>query len=58
MSKMIMVFIQKQMVIMVGFGRQLALNLVKKDKSKGSNRVKFKRAGWNDEFLIKLIAKN
>ncbi len=38
--------------------RHMALNLVNKHKSKGSNRVKLKRAGWNDEFLIKLMAKN
>jgi hypothetical protein len=28
----------------------MALNLIKKEKTKGSNRVKFKRAGWNDDF--------
>ncbi len=38
--------------------RHMALNLVKKEESKGSNRVKFKRAGWNDEFLLKLLAQN
>jgi predicted transposase YbfD/YdcC len=36
--------------------RHMALNLVRKDPSKGSNRVKFKRAGWNDAFLVKLLA--
>jgi len=34
----------------------MALNLIKKEETKGSNRVKFKRAGWNDDFLIKLCA--
>jgi predicted transposase YbfD/YdcC len=32
--------------------RHMALNLIKKEETKGSNRVKFKRAGWNDDFLI------
>ncbi len=36
--------------------RRLALSIIKKDKSKGSNRIKFKRAGWDDNFLINLIA--
>ncbi len=36
--------------------RHLALNLISKEDSKGSNRVKFKRAGWNDDFLLKLLA--
>ena len=36
--------------------RHIALNIVRKEKSKGSIRVKFKRAGWNDDFLAKLIA--
>ncbi|HJO58159.1 MAG TPA: hypothetical protein QF772_08065 [Nitrospinaceae bacterium] len=36
----------------------MALNLIKKEETKDSNRVKFKRAGWNDEFLIKLLAQN
>ncbi len=36
----------------------MTLNLVKKEKTKGSNRVKFKRAGWNDDFLLKLLAQN
>jgi len=38
--------------------RHMALNLIKKEETKGSNRVKFKRAGWNDDFLIKLLAQN
>ena len=36
--------------------RHMALNLIRKEKSKGSNRVKFKRAGWNNDFLLKLLA--
>lgn len=36
--------------------RRIALNVIKSDKSKGSNRIKFKRAGWNDKFLNKLMA--
>ena len=36
--------------------RHIALNIIRKDKSKGSTRVKFKRAGWNDEFLANLLA--
>ena len=35
--------------------RHIALNIVRKEKSKGSMRVKFKRAAWNDEFLAKLL---
>lgn len=36
--------------------RHMALNLIRKEKSKGSMRVKFKRAGWNDDFLATLLA--
>jgi predicted transposase YbfD/YdcC len=36
--------------------RRLALNTIKLNKDKGSNRLKFKRAGWDDRFLRKLIA--
>ncbi len=36
--------------------RHMALNIIKADSSKGSNRGKFKRAGWNDNFLAKLLA--
>jgi hypothetical protein len=35
--------------------RHIALNIVRKEKSKGSMRVKFKRAGWNDDFLANLL---
>lgn len=35
--------------------RHMALNIVRKEKSKGSMRLKFKRAGWNDDFLATLL---
>jgi predicted transposase YbfD/YdcC len=35
--------------------RRLALNTIKANRDKGSNRVKFKRAGWDDRFLRKLL---
>jgi predicted transposase YbfD/YdcC len=36
--------------------RRLALNLAKLEGSKGSMKGKLKQAGWNDAFLIKLLA--
>jgi predicted transposase YbfD/YdcC len=36
--------------------RRMALNTIKRNKDKGSNRLKFKRAGWDNRFLRKLIA--
>lgn len=36
--------------------RHLALNIIRRDKTKGSNRIKFKRAAWDDDFLISLLA--
>ena len=36
--------------------RRFALNIIKENKDKGSNRLKFKRAGWDDKFLLKLIS--
>jgi predicted transposase YbfD/YdcC len=36
--------------------RRLALNTIKANKDKGSNRLKFKRAGWDNRFLRKLLA--
>lgn len=36
--------------------RRMALNVIKRNKDKGSNRLKFKRAGWDNRFLKKLIA--
>ncbi len=35
--------------------RHMALNVLQKEGSKGSLRGKFKRAGWDDDFLIKLL---
>jgi hypothetical protein len=34
----------------------MALNVMQKDATKGSLRGKFKRAGWEDAYLTKLIA--
>jgi predicted transposase YbfD/YdcC len=36
--------------------RRLALNTIQANPDKGSNRLKFKRAGWDDRFLRQLIA--
>jgi predicted transposase YbfD/YdcC len=36
--------------------RRMALNTIKANKDKGSRRLKFKRAGWDNRFLRKLIA--
>jgi len=36
--------------------RHMALNAVQKEGSKGSLRGKFKRAGWDDDFLTRLLA--
>lgn len=36
--------------------RRMALNTIQANRDKGSNRLKFKRAGWDDRFLRKLIA--
>jgi predicted transposase YbfD/YdcC len=36
--------------------RHMALNVMQKDSSKGSLRGKFKRAGWDDAYLTKLLA--
>jgi hypothetical protein len=35
--------------------RYMAINAMQKERSKGSLRGKFKRAGWNDDFLYRLI---
>ena len=35
--------------------RRIALNIIKVNTAKGSNRVKFKKAGWNNDFLKTLI---
>jgi predicted transposase YbfD/YdcC len=36
--------------------RRMALNTIQANKDKGSNRLKFKRAGWDDRFLRQLLA--
>jgi predicted transposase YbfD/YdcC len=36
--------------------RHMALNVMRKEGSKGSLRGKFKRAGWNDDYLRQLLA--
>jgi hypothetical protein len=36
--------------------RHLALNIVKLEPSKGSMRGKFKRAGWDGRYVLKLLA--
>lgn len=36
--------------------RRIALSIVKANTDKGSNRGKFKKAGWNNDFLRTLIA--
>lgn len=36
--------------------RKLALNLLRTDPSRGSIRRKIKRAGWQDKFLLSLLA--
>ncbi len=35
--------------------RRIALNLARAENSKGSMRGKFKRAAWQDEFMLDLI---
>ncbi len=35
--------------------RRIALNIIKSNQDKGSNRVKFKRAAWNNTFLKSLM---
>jgi len=35
--------------------RRIALNIIKAHPAKGSNRGKFKKAGWNNDFLKTLI---
>ena len=39
----------------IGLLRRLALNLAKLEGSKGSIKGKLKRAGWNDDFLTRLL---
>ena len=40
----------------IGLLRRLALNLAKLEGSKGSMKGKLKQAGWNDEFLSRLLS--
>ena len=35
--------------------RRIALGIIKANTAKGSNRVKFKKAGWSNNFLRTLI---
>ena len=35
--------------------RRIALSIIKANTDKGSNRGKFKKAGWSNNFLRKLI---
>ncbi len=35
--------------------RRITLNIIKANADKGSNRSKFKRVGWSNEFLQKII---
>ncbi len=35
--------------------RHMAINAMQKEGSKGSLRVKFKRAGWNNDYLFRLL---
>jgi hypothetical protein len=35
--------------------RRFALNLLRANPDKGSTRGKFKRAGWDDAFLLKIL---
>jgi hypothetical protein len=34
----------------------MALNVMGKEESKASLRAKFKKAAWNQEYLVKLLA--
>ena len=36
--------------------RRFTLSLLKQDKSKGSLRGKRKRAGWDNDFLLQVLA--
>jgi hypothetical protein len=36
--------------------RHMALNVMQKDTTKASTRVKFMRAGWDDAYLTRLLA--
>jgi hypothetical protein len=36
--------------------RHMAINVMQKEGSKGSLRGKFKRAGWQDAYLTRLLS--
>jgi predicted transposase YbfD/YdcC len=36
--------------------RHMALNVMQKDTTKGSLRTKFMRAGWDDRYMVRLLA--
>ena len=36
--------------------RRFTLSLLKQDKSKGSLKVKRKKAGWDNDFLLQILA--
>ena len=36
--------------------RHMALNIMRKDETKSSLRAKFKKAAWNTDYLVKLLA--
>jgi len=36
--------------------RHMALNVIRKDKTKDSNRGKLKRASWDERYLLNLLA--
>lgn len=38
--------------------RRIALNLLKQEASKGTLKRKRKKAGWDNDFLIKVLAGN
>jgi predicted transposase YbfD/YdcC len=40
----------------LGILRHMAINVMQKDTSKGSLRGKFKRAGWDETYLLSLLA--
>ena len=47
--------VKGQAALNLGQLRHFALNLLKSDQSKGSVAGKRKKAGWNNDFLKKLV---
>lgn len=37
--------------------QRIVLNVLKQDMSKGSMKGKYKKAGWSEKYLLKLLAK-